>query len=37
LSPGRFAELQLDSQFKLLTLEQMKKLKPLAFEQAGQS
>lgn len=35
LSAERFAELQLDRQFKPLTLEQMKALEPEAFRRAG--
>jgi SPP1 gp7 family putative phage head morphogenesis protein len=35
LSVDRFAELQLDRNFKPLNLEQMKALEPLAFERAG--
>lgn len=35
LSVERFAELQLDRNFTPLTLAQMKKLEPLAFERAG--
>ncbi len=35
LTLERFSELQLDRNFKPLTLEQMKKLEPLAFERAG--
>jgi hypothetical protein len=35
LSSGRFAELQLNKNFKPLTLNQMKELEPLAFEAAG--
>lgn len=35
LSPERFAELQLDRNFKPLTLEQMRELEPRAFERAG--
>lgn len=35
LSAERFAELQLDRNFKPLTLERMKALEPLAFDRAG--
>jgi len=35
LSVERFAELPLDRRFTSLTLAQMKKLEPLAFERAG--
>jgi SPP1 gp7 family putative phage head morphogenesis protein len=37
LSLERFSELQLDRNFRPLTLEQMKVLEPLAFERAGMS
>ena len=35
LSAERFAELQLDRNFKPLTLDEMQRLEPLAFERAG--
>lgn len=35
LSAERFAELQLDRNFKPLTLDEMRRLEPLAFERAG--
>ena len=35
ISSGRFAELQLGKNFQPLTLEQMRKLEPIAFEKAG--
>lgn len=35
LSSERFAELQLDRNFKPLTLDEMRRLEPLAFERAG--
>lgn len=35
LTSRRFAELQLGKNFNILTLEQMRKLEPLAFEKAG--
>lgn len=35
LNAERFSALQLDRQFKPLTLDQMRKLEPLAFERAG--
>jgi hypothetical protein len=35
LTAERFASLQLDKNFKPLTLDQMKGLEPLAFERAG--
>lgn len=35
LSPTRFAQLQLDRNFAAITLEQMRRLEPLAFERAG--
>jgi SPP1 gp7 family putative phage head morphogenesis protein len=35
LSADRFAKLQLDKKFSPLTLEEMKKLEPLAFKRAG--
>jgi hypothetical protein len=35
LSAERFAQLQLDRQFKPITLAKLKELEPLAFERAG--
>ena len=35
ISSSRFAELQLNKEFRPLTLDEMRKLAPLAFEQAG--
>ena len=35
LSSSRFAELQLNKNFKPITLDQMRKIEPLAFESAG--
>jgi hypothetical protein len=35
LSSQRFAELQLSKNYKPLTLDEMKKLEPVAFEKAG--
>lgn len=35
LSAERFAELQLDRQFKPITLEELRRIEPMAFEKAG--
>jgi len=35
ITPQRFAELQLDKNFRPITLEEMRNLEPLAFERAG--
>ena len=35
LTAERFAALQLDKNFKPLTLDQLKELEPLAFDRAG--